>query len=181
VLGIFGLRMAESHLSRGLGFLFNERRPAGQLLLSTMWPFLQEARARSGLPSIPGSVPVCRSSQLELSGDLSRIDIELRCDDALLHFENKPFSDETGGDQTVREAADLRRRAQILGIGRDRAVGVFLTPAGSSASSNEFVALSYLDLHDYCVEVAVSSLVSATERDVLRMLAAESRRIALGF
>src|SRR5712664_684018 len=32
VLGIFGLRMAESHLSRGLGFLFNERRPAGQLL-----------------------------------------------------------------------------------------------------------------------------------------------------
>jgi hypothetical protein len=83
----------------------------------------------------------------ELSGEESRVDIEIAAQgEFLIHIENKIWSGE-GEDQTDREWSDMQRRAESLGIlPRERSGGVhgfFLTPEGIGAINTNFQSVSW--------------------------------------
>jgi len=66
----------------------------------------------------------------EVSGEESRIDIEVSARSRfIIHIENKLHASE-GWQQLKRESADLERRARVLEIPPDRVHGYFLTPHG---------------------------------------------------
>jgi PD-(D/E)XK nuclease superfamily len=183
LLGIFGQRTLEIPLSRSLRWLIDPRQAHGKAhqMLQAVWGALEMARAArqpelAPLGPAPSQILAVRR---EVSGDEAKIDIEVIGDDALVHIENKPYSGETQGDQTVREWGDLQRRSQALGIPRSRAVGVFLTPWGVPAASDRFIRLSYLQL-----AAAIRGLADQEEDAKMKVLLGaiwtQYRRVALG-
>jgi len=79
----------------------------------------------------------------ERSGDESRVDVEIAArGQFLIHIENKIHSEE-GPDQTVREWADLVKRANELAIPSGAMHGVFLTLNGIPAENPKFQSLSW--------------------------------------
>lgn len=79
----------------------------------------------------------------EVSGDKSRIDIEVAAGSSfLIHIENKIWSGE-GAEQTAREWADLNKRAISLNVPADHVHGIYLTPDGRTANDKNFKPLSW--------------------------------------
>lgn len=83
----------------------------------------------------------------EVSGDTSRVDIEIAAHGGfLIHIENKIWSKE-GRLQTHREAEDMRRRAEALGIApcanEGHVLGLFLTPSGKAPENPDFRPISW--------------------------------------
>jgi hypothetical protein len=82
----------------------------------------------------------------EVSGDESRIDIEVAARNSfLIHIENKIWSGE-GGEQTAREWADLKIRAIALNVPADHVHGIYLTPDGRTADQKDFKPLSWYNI-----------------------------------
>jgi hypothetical protein len=83
----------------------------------------------------------------EISGDESRIDIEIAARGRfLMHIEVKIGAQE-GHEQTNREWKDLRKRASELDIREDGLTGgiiaIFVTPSGRTATDPNFKAVSW--------------------------------------
>jgi hypothetical protein len=79
----------------------------------------------------------------EVSGDESRVDIEVAARDSfLIHIENKIWSGE-GAKQTTREWADLQRRRVALNVSPDHVHCIYLTPDGRNAGHRNFKPLSW--------------------------------------
>jgi hypothetical protein len=79
----------------------------------------------------------------EVSGDESRIDIEIAARSSfLIYIEIKIWSDE-GDEQTAREWADLKKRAISLNVPADHVHGIYLTPDGRTADHKDFKPLSW--------------------------------------
>jgi hypothetical protein len=79
----------------------------------------------------------------EVAGDESIVDIEVGAKgEFLIHIENKILANE-GKDQTVREWADLKRRARDLGVNVDDVHPLFLTPSGDKPLSDCFRPISW--------------------------------------
>ena len=88
----------------------------------------------------------------EVSGDESRVDIEVAARDSfLIHIENKIWSSESG-EQTVREWADLKKKAAALNVSPEHVHCIFLTPEGRDAGHKDFEPLSW-----YKVETVLES------------------------
>ncbi len=84
----------------------------------------------------------------EVTGDQSRVDIEIASPAKfLIHIENKIMAGE-GEDQTKREYEDLRRRASALGIAESKTHGIFLSPAGTRPSNVGFHAVRWSRIGD---------------------------------
>jgi len=92
----------------------------------------------------------------ELSGEESRVDIEILGKEFLIQIENKVGSVE-GEDQTAREFRDIVKRAKTLKIPPQNTYQVFLTPSGDEPSYkveekylgegfHSWKAVSYYDL-----------------------------------
>ncbi len=74
----------------------------------------------------------------EVSGDESRVDIEIAArENFVIHIENKILSVE-GPEQTKREWDDLEKRRRELGISESNAHAIFLTLDGSDPKSENF-------------------------------------------
>jgi hypothetical protein len=70
------------------------------------------------------------SVRREVSGEQSRIDVEISARGKfLIHIENKVWSNE-GENQLERESDDLRRRALVLAVPAERVHAYYLTPSG---------------------------------------------------
>ena len=82
----------------------------------------------------------------EVSGDNSRVDIEVAArGEFLIHIENKIWSKE-GQRQTHREGADMRSRAEALGVASGRYIGLFLTPDRAAPRNKDFIAISWVQI-----------------------------------
>jgi len=75
----------------------------------------------------------------EVAGDESIVDVEIACRGRfIIHIENKIWSGEGGDDQTLREWADLKRRASDLNVNPDHVHALFLTPRGTKPVCDHF-------------------------------------------
>ena len=97
---------------------------------------------KAGLPAAYADAPYW--VRREVSGDESRIDIEIAARGRfVIHIENKIWSGE-GAAQTTREASDLQRRAADLGVAEANQFGFFLTPTGRKPEvGSRFRAVSW--------------------------------------
>ena len=96
----------------------------------------------------------------ELSGDESRIDIEVAARNSfLIHFENKIWSGE-GSEQTAREWVDLKKRAIALNVSADHVHGIYLTPDGRTAGQKDFKPLSWYNIETVLESFAEKALPS---------------------
>jgi hypothetical protein len=94
----------------------------------------------------------------EVSGETSRVDIEIAARGRfLIHIENKIGSNE-GPRQTHREAEDMRRRAEVLGIAPcangGYVLGLFLTPSGKPPENSVFRRISWRQIAKVVAEFA---------------------------
>jgi hypothetical protein len=88
----------------------------------------------------------------EVSGDESRVDIEVAARDSfLIHIEIKIWSGE-GAEQTTRECADLEKKRVALNVSPDHVHCIYLTPEGRSAGHKDFKPLSW-----YKIETVLES------------------------
>jgi hypothetical protein len=79
----------------------------------------------------------------ELSGDESRVDVEIASQDRfLIHIENKILSAEAD-DQTNREWRDLEVRRKELGVPHTECHAIFLTLDGCRARNQNFCCVSW--------------------------------------
>jgi hypothetical protein len=97
----------------------------------------------------------------EVSGDTSRVDIEIAARGRfLIHIENKIWSQE-GQRQTHREAEDMRRRAKALGIApcanEGHVLGLFLTPSGKPPENPDFRPISWRQIARVVEEFAAKA------------------------
>jgi hypothetical protein len=79
----------------------------------------------------------------EVVGEESRVDVEIAARGSfLIHIENKIWSNE-GHEQTMREWADIERRAVALNVQSDCVHCIYLTPDGRAARHASFQPLSW--------------------------------------
>jgi len=95
---------------------------------------------RQFLEDVAGCLQTGKQShkvELEVQGDLARIDLLVISDDFVLGIEVKTWSKETKKDQTRREWSDLKD------LGRPKAAALLLAPTRLKPSSPNFSSMTF--------------------------------------
>jgi hypothetical protein len=139
----------EHHLNDVIGQILDPRKnePYARLILSEVLNQFPSSPAAQNIRSlIEEGVPYSVYREYDMYNSIP--DICLRSDKFMVFIENKMRGGtETGliGDQTVRHWAGLCAEATRLNISSDCLLGIFLTPEGALASSENFEPISSSD------------------------------------
>jgi hypothetical protein len=140
---VMGVEHDEVRHSKLLAWLLDRRIERGTHAQGNLGfrLFLEELKSDLGLESRPYPLDYAEKAYwvaCEVSGDKSRVDIEIAArEEFIIHIENKLLSVE-GPEQTHHEWNDLRKRRRELGISKVNTHAVFLTVDGSNANNENF-------------------------------------------